>query len=112
MIVLTTSWRLSATTKEWEEILVAAGIHALKRVLGITPWFDDATRGEEIAAWLKKTPHEVAEYAIFDDRSDMGPCKEHLLRTSPEVGLDEALAQEAITRLSAGGEEGSGRHAA
>ena len=49
MIVLTTSWRLSASVEEWEDILVSAGIRAQGLVLGVTPWFDDATRGEEIA---------------------------------------------------------------
>lgn len=100
MIVLTTSWRLSASVREWEEILVSAGVHAQGLVLGVTPWFDDASRGEEIAAWLQHTPYTVEDYTILDDRNDMEPCKGHLLRTSPDSGLNEALAHEAIKRLN------------
>jgi len=100
MIVLTTSWRLSASVEEWEDILVSAGIRAQGLVLGVTPWFDDATRGEEIATWLEQAPFDIADYAILDDRTDMEPCQGHLLQTSPEVGLTDSVASEAIRRLT------------
>jgi len=98
-IVLSSTWRLSASLYEWEEILLGAGIHATGRVLGVTPWLEGACRGVEIAYWLEQSLAEVSRYAILDDRDDMIPCQEHLLRTSPEHGLTEALASEAISRL-------------
>lgn len=99
-IVLTSTWRLSASISEWEEILHSAGIHARGRVLGTTPWIEGASRGIEIAYWLENSLCLVNCYAIFDDRDDMTPCMEHLLRTSPEHGLTIELAREAIGRLS------------
>lgn len=98
-IVLTSTWRLSASTAEWEEILLAANIHAYGRMLGMTPWIEGLSRGAEIAYWLEQSLRRVTQYAILDDRDDMAPCKEHLLRTSPDHGLTELLANEAISLL-------------
>ncbi len=53
-IVVSSTWRLSASTGEWEEILKGAGIHATGRVLGRTPWLEGAPRGAEIAYWLEQ----------------------------------------------------------
>ena len=99
MIVVTSTWRLSATAAEWEEILTSAGIHACERVLGVTPWIEGISRGAEIAYWLENALCDVAGYMIIDDRDDMEPCKEHLLRTSPDKGLTHVLANLAISRL-------------
>lgn len=98
-IVLTSTWRLSASLAEWEEILVGAGIRAQGRLLGRTPWLEGAERGAEIAFWLAHAPSEVSRFAILDDRDDMVPCQHYLLRTSPEHGLTAELAREAIARL-------------
>lgn len=98
-IVLTSNWRLSASISEWEKILQSAGIHADGRVLGTTPWIEGASRGIEIAYWLENSLCLVNCYAIFDDRDDMTPCAEHLLRTTPKDGLTIELAREAICRL-------------
>jgi HAD domain in Swiss Army Knife RNA repair proteins len=98
-IVVSSTWRLSASTGEWEEILKGAGIHATGRVLGRTPWLEGAPRGAEIAYWLEQALVEVTCYAILDNRDDMMPCQEHLLQTSPEYGLTDDLARESISRL-------------
>lgn len=99
MIVVTSTWRLCTSSAEWEEILISAGIHACGRVLGVTPWIEGTSRGAEIAYWLENTLCNVINYAILDDRDDMEPCKEHLLRTSPDQGLTQVLANLAISRL-------------
>lgn len=99
MIVVTSTWRYCTSSAEWEEILQSAGIRAAGRVLGVTPWIDGISRGVEIAYWLENALTEVIEYAILDDRDDMEPCKEHLLRTKPEQGLTQVLANLAISKL-------------
>jgi hypothetical protein len=98
-IVLSSTWRLSASISEWEEIFNGAGIHATGRVLGRTPWLEGAPRGVEIAYWLEQSLEDVIRYAILDDRDDMMPCQDHLLRISPEYGLTDDLARESISRL-------------
>jgi hypothetical protein len=98
-IVVSSTWRLSASAAEWEQILLGAGIHAAGRVLGVTPWLEGVPRGAEIAYWLEQASTDVCRYAILDDRDDMVPCQEHLLRTYPEFGLTDDLAREAIRRL-------------
>lgn len=98
-IVMTSSWRLSASATEWEEILLGAGIHAADRLLGMTPWLEGVSRGTEIAYWLEHSPCQVNRYAILDDRDDMTPCTDHLLKTSREKGLTLELAREAIDLL-------------
>jgi len=99
LIVLTTTWRLSATLTEWEQILTGAGIHASERVYDVTPWIEGISRGAEIAYWFESSLCNVSQYAILDDRDDMEPFKEHLLRTTPELGLTQGLANLAIDRL-------------
>ena len=99
MIVMTSTWRLCATLAEWEEILMNGGIHACERVLDVTPWIDGISRGAEIAYWLEHSLCEVSQYTILDDRDDMAPFKDHLLRTTPEQGLTQVLANLAISRL-------------
>ena len=98
-IVLSSTWRLSASLEEWEGILCGAGIHACGRVLGRTPWLEEVSRGSEIAYWLELSACRVSQYTILDDRDDMLPCQEHLLQTTPQHGLTQALAMEAISRL-------------
>jgi len=99
MIVVTSTWRLCTTSAEWEEILVQAGIRANQRVLGVTPWLEGSCRGAEIAYWLESSLCDVSKYTILDDRDDMDPCSEHLLQTSPDVGLTRGLASLVINRL-------------
>lgn len=48
--------------------------------------FIGAERGAEIQEWLAKHP-ETERFAIVDDSDDIGPLKDHLVRTSHDRGL-------------------------
>jgi len=99
-IVITSVWRLAATIKELEEILVQAGVNASGRVIGSTPWLQDRSRGEEIMAWLRTSPVPVSRFAILDDRCDMEACCVNLVRTDPLCGLLPTQAEEIVTLLN------------
>ena len=58
------------------------------------------SRGREIQAYLNLHP-EIQQYVILDDGCDMLPgLLTHFLQTDPEVGITEAIAQQAITILN------------
>ncbi len=99
---MTSTWRLGATPQELEEILVAAGVHAAGRVVGITPNLYDCPRGDEIMAWLSQAPMAVSDFVILDNRNDMGTCREQLVRTDPRWGLDQREAEQVVGLLQGG----------
>jgi len=74
------------------------------KVIGVTPDLEkhdgvvEATRGEEIKAWLDKHP-EITEFVILDDRGDMAPYKEHLVRTKYDKGLTKKKMRKALAVL-------------
>ena len=61
-IILSSTWRRSVGHKKLADALDLP-------VIDSTPTHMDATRGEEIAAWLRK--NEVDKYVIIDDDADM-----------------------------------------
>ena len=76
-------------------------------VIGLTPWLDrgpgaDATRGEEVQAWLDAHP-EVDTFAILDDDdSGMDDLRSHLVQTDPLFGLTDKDVGKATRILGAG----------
>jgi hypothetical protein len=85
-IVITSMWRLGATLKELEELLIDAGVNASGRVIGSTPCLEDRPRGAEIAAWLRQWSVPTSRYVILDNL-DMGELNNCLVQTDPQCGL-------------------------
>jgi hypothetical protein len=87
-IVLSSSWR-------WHP----DGIKEAKKIvdiIDITPKIN-ASRGEEIGAWLEEHP-DVERYAILDDDSDMLLLHiPNFFQTTFETGLTEEIAK-AVTK--------------
>jgi hypothetical protein len=97
-LVVTSTWRVGATLEELEELLVEAGVHAAGRVVGSTPWLTNCPRGAEIMAWLDEASAPV-RYVILDNRTDMGACAGHLVRTDPRCGLVPGQVDEVVGML-------------
>lgn len=105
-IVVSSSWRLFARWQDLGPALVRQGLVA--DVIGETPdlvndpvwlnaWqarngapfnYERLERGWEIREWLVSHP-EMKEFVILDDCSDMDELKPWLVRTCPNVGLDD-----------------------
>ena len=94
--VWSSSWRTSVKLHPyfWEKLG-----HLRSRLVGITPRFRGQPRGNEIKTWLQMNPH-VKRYVILDDFNEMGSMRRNQILTNPEIGLDEAGADEAYRILS------------
>jgi hypothetical protein len=74
-------------------------------MIGLTPRLDrvpgeDATRGEEIQAWLDLHP-DVTRFVILDDTDDgMDDLRPHLVQTDPLFGLTDDDVEKAIRILA------------
>lgn len=109
-IVVSSTWR---HYPDIDGILKRRGVTA--KVIGITPDLSrgklikgshtgareiilGATRGSEIAAWLKS--HAPRPFVILDDDDDMDGLSAHLVHTSYDHGLTRPLAELALRRLT------------
>lgn len=97
-IVLSTSWRGHPDLPRW---LVERGCSA--EVVGMTPVLR-GDRGREIAAWLRRNrfrrnPALAGPFAILDDGDDVGALAPWLVRTTPELGLQDGHVDRAIALL-------------
>lgn len=99
-LVVTSTWRLGATPEEMDEVLTSQGVLP-GRVIGVTPYLDDQ-RGREIQEWLKtwKSQYHIEKIVILDDRTDLAPLDNALVRTSKTIGLTENEANLAIQFLN------------
>lgn len=98
-IVLSTSWRHSASLENWRKVLRAWGITA--DVIGMTPSVDgrEVTRGDEIAAWLRANRESIDSFVVLDDDYDVHPLASYHVRTDKYVGLTKSDADRAIAML-------------
>lgn len=96
-VVLSSNWRLGIGLKATEEALRKHGFtHSLydqTPILYPEKMSKYVTRGEEINKWLSL--HEVDNYAIVDDREDMGHHTPRLVLTNSQVGITD----ENVSRL-------------
>jgi hypothetical protein len=84
-IVLSSTWR---RFPEMHEHLKENGICWI----GVTPFFPNRERGDEIMAWLDE--NETTAFAVLDDCSDMSAVINCFVLTNPDTGLtDENLKQ-------------------
>ena len=94
-LVITSDRRVSELIREVLPVVGVAG-----EIIGQTLVLFNATRGVEIAEWLKGHP-EVKQYAIVDDRTDfLQDQLKHFVNTSDEVGLTDDNASKLIEILN------------
>ena len=106
-IVISSSWRHDHSSDEMQHLLNLRGF--VGTVIDSTPWqrselslepWEDAKRGHEIAAWLRKHP-EVESFVIIDDDSDMAHLRHKLVKTTFDHGLTRSHVVDAIEMLRA-----------
>lgn len=93
-IVVSSSWRLSENCN-LGECLYNGGLNRSVRVLGSTPRLPGECRGAEIKDWLEKYGHEVENFIIIDDDSDMEPFMDRLVKCDTEWGFGMSAYHEA-----------------
>lgn len=103
-VVLSSDWRYSRDLPELKDNEFFELLDKLAEFgigfYGFTPYGGwDSTRGDEIDAWLKEHP-EAENFVILDDRCDMEPHKEKLVRTEPVLGLTTKNVECAIHILN------------
>jgi hypothetical protein len=94
-IVVTSSWRTGRTLDNLSGLLQAAGCHL--DVLDKTS--DGPTRGNEIRAWLQRTPLHVTSFVVLDDDWVDG-LESRQVKTEFETGLRAAHVKRAIQMLN------------
>lgn len=103
-LVVTSTWRLGATPAEMDQMLASQGVIP-GRVVGVTPYLNDQ-RGQEIQEWLSEWAqrYDVKKIVILDDRNDLEPLSNVLVRTTKMMGLTEQDATLAIQYLNSSSE--------
>lgn len=93
-IVVTSTWRYD---DNWEECLRNGGLREGIRILGKTPILRDAdaTRGQEIQAFLNSV-HGVDSFVILDDDRDMDDMMDHLVKCNPNRGFGLTEYEKAV----------------
>lgn len=106
-LVITSTWRYGLSCSELDQILSTNGVLS-GRVVGTTPYMDDC-RGREIFEWLKRFGgrYSISEFVILDDRWDMWPLAQWLIRTSKKRGMTVADVELAISLLTSTTEDRS-----
>lgn len=100
-IVLSTAWRIGRSVAELRDILTESGFRYGNRVIGMTPYYSNLIRGEEIAAWRKSAGMCRVPFVILDDLEQMGELEPYLVRTDPDRGLERADVILALSILRA-----------
>ena len=107
-IVLSSSWRKWWNTEGAQTDSVGCYLQQIFRTFDLQiydkiPVIANASRSEEVWAWMRGK-YYIEEYAILDDRADLGwnsDLQMHFIQTSDaEEGLTDALADAAILVLN------------
>lgn len=99
-IMLTTSHKSSYSVASWKQIFTRRGINTKISKLSGTPGIQ--SRKEEVLKWIQTHPNNNHFVIIDDDKSlnDLpAEFKKKLILTSPLIGLNESLADQAIEIL-------------
>ena len=85
-IVVSSTWRYF---NNYKEALYNAGLNKDIIILGSTPRGEfNERRGDEIQRWLDTNPqHEIEDFIILDDDSDMKHLMSHLIKTDSITGF-------------------------
>jgi hypothetical protein len=98
-IVLSSSWRTNRRS-DAEALFRLAGIEG--EAVGVTPWLlknRQATRGDEIRAWLARQFDRPEKFIVVDDGADMGALEPHLVQVDHRVGLQDSDVKRAVRLL-------------
>ena len=85
VVVLSSTWRFEVGLGATRRMLAQHWPGALDRIRHATPILDNATRGQEILAWLLR--HPVSGFIIIDDDTAMAPLGAFQVVTDPWAGL-------------------------
>ncbi len=100
-IILTTSHKHSFTIRQWENIFLNRGILPVQ-ISKLNSNSLLMSRHEEINIWYQNNPNEMF-IVIDDDKSlnsmDLKFKQNHLILTSPLVGLNEIATEEARSKM-------------
>ena len=100
-IILTTSHKFRYDISQWLNIFKSRGID-IGKIDRLADNYSNLNRKEEIMDWLDHNTNE--HYVILDDDKSLNALpsdvKEHLVLTSPLVGLTNELADNAISILT------------
>ena len=101
-IVLSSDWRLDRDDDE-EDFHYLTLVKMLCEydmdILDFTPYLGNVPRGLEISEYISKYEEGIESFVILDDRCDMEPVNDRLVRTDPSVGLTNEYVLEAIAIL-------------
>lgn len=102
-ILLTTSHKSKYNIFQWLEIFKLRGID-ISRIDRLSDNYSNLNRKEEILEWFNSSQNLNEHFVILDDDKSLNALpnqlKEHLVLTSPLVGLTEELADNAISILN------------
>jgi hypothetical protein len=99
MVCLSSSWRYEIGVSETVVLLRRHGWpDAPIRIRHSTPVLRDATRGEEIAAWLRAVD-DVESFVILDDDRRMAPVEAHHVQIDSQIGVTPADLHRAAAVL-------------
>lgn len=93
-IVVTSTWRFQ---DNYKDCLINGGLHDGIKILGRTPHIFHRSRGDEIQMYIDSHP-KIEKFLIFDDDSDMGNLKEHLVKTDTTVGFSMVSYESAFRK--------------
>ena len=102
-ILLTTSHKSKYNIPQWLEIFKLRGID-INRIDRLSDNYSNLNRKQEILDWYNSNQNLNEHFVILDDDKSLNALpnqlKEHLVLTSPLVGLTEELADNAISILN------------
>ena len=97
-IVVSSTWRMSMTVDELQELLTRSGFNREIKVIGKTPILYQQ-RGLEIQEWIDTTEFK-GKFIIIDDDSDMCHLLPLLIRCDCQLGFTIYDYQKALKLLT------------
>jgi Swiss Army Knife RNA repair-like protein len=101
-IVISSDWRKAANYDVLAARMTRDGFRYPEKVVGQTPNYGRAPRGQEIHAWLMARNVRGKPFVVLDDRTDMDQVDSHLINTDPLDGLTKADVNKASIVLDQG----------
>lgn len=84
-IVVSSTWRMSMSIEELQNLLIKSGFRPEIQVIGKTPMLHK-NRGEEIQHWIDKH-NFTGDFIILDDDTDMDYLNKHLILCDTFIGF-------------------------
>ncbi len=94
--VISSTWRINKSLEDMQNILNLAGLQG--KVVGMTARLHGHERGKEISAFLTENPN-MSDFVILDDRDDMAPNEDRLVKTDSRTGLQPSHVDRILELL-------------